>query len=49
MYVLSSTNRLFRCIIILQRGKTREMLEGEIKTWLTSRQPDILPQRYQQT
>ena len=46
IYILSSTNRLFRCITTLQCSYTREMLQAGIETRLSLRQSDILPQRY---
>ena len=40
--ILSSTDRLFRCITTHQCGKTREMLQAGVETRLILRQSDIL-------
>ena len=40
MYILSSTDRMFRCISTLQCGYTRETLQAGIKMRLNLRQID---------
>ena len=44
IFILSSTDRLFRCIITLQCGSTYEMLQAGIESRLILHQSDILPQ-----
>ena len=46
IYILSSTDRLFLCITTLQRGKTCEMLQAGIETWLTFCHSVILPKSH---
>ena len=46
IYILPSTNRLFRCITTLPCGQTRKMLQVEIETRLTLRQSNISSQNH---
>ena len=49
IYILSSTDRLFRCITTHQCGYTRKMLQTRIKTRLTLRLSDILQRSYRKS
>ena len=42
MYIVSCTDRLLRCIISLQCGKTRATLQAGMKTCITLRQFDYI-------
>ena len=47
--ILSSTDKLFRCISIHPCGETHEMILDGIETRLTLREPDNIPHRHKQS